>query len=106
MATTSTTPPAAGSRRSAPRSLDSAIAFFADRGPASVSPRYIAAAANVNLGFLHRHFGSKAELVTAAIDHFLAGIAVSRAACWKWPDFAISIGPPLSSSRSRRCTPV
>lgn len=52
--------------------LDSAVALFAERGPASVSLRDIAGAANVNLGLLHRHFGSKAELVTAAIEHFRA----------------------------------
>ena len=54
--------------------LDSAIALFAERGPSSVSLRDIAGAANVNLGLLHRHFGSKADLVTAAIEHFLAGM--------------------------------
>jgi AcrR family transcriptional regulator len=54
--------------------LGSAIRLFADKGPSSVSLRDIAADAKVNLGLLHRHFGSKQELVTAAIEHYLDGV--------------------------------
>lgn len=68
--------------------LDSAIALFAERGPASVSLRDIAGAANVNLGLLHRHFGSKAELVTAAIDHFRAEMRARVDAVLRAPDFS------------------
>lgn len=68
--------------------LDAAIALFAERGPASVSLRDIAGAANVNLGLLHRHFGSKAELVTAAIEHFLSGMRGRVAEVVHADDFA------------------
>src|SRR3954451_19310567 len=68
--------------------LESAIALFAERGPASVSLRAIAAGANVNLGLLHRHFGSKAELVTAALEHFLAGMRTRVAEVLCATDFA------------------
>jgi AcrR family transcriptional regulator len=75
MVTTSETPTRPTGRAAVRAAvLDSAIALFAERGPSSVSLRDIAGAANVNLGLLHRHFGSKADLVTAAIEHFLAGM--------------------------------
>jgi AcrR family transcriptional regulator len=73
--TTTTSEPAFRPRgREAVRAavLESAMRLFADRGPSAVSLRDIATAANVNLGLLHRHFGSKAELVTAAIEHYAA----------------------------------
>jgi TetR/AcrR family transcriptional regulator, repressor for neighboring sulfatase len=51
--------------------LDAATRLFVGRGPASVSLRDIAAEANVNLGLLHRHFGSKSELVSAAVGQLV-----------------------------------
>ena len=37
--------------------LDTAVTLFALHGPATVTTRQIAAAAGVNLGLIHRHFG-------------------------------------------------
>jgi TetR/AcrR family transcriptional regulator, repressor for neighboring sulfatase len=51
--------------------LEAATRLFIDRGPASVSLRDIAEAANVNLGLLHRHFGSKAELISAVVHQLV-----------------------------------
>ena len=42
--------------------LDAAAQLFASRGAAAVSVRDIAAAARVNHGLVHRHFGSKDKL--------------------------------------------
>lgn len=46
--------------------LKAAIKLFAKRGPAQVSIREVAQAAGVNHGLVHRHFGSKAQLVQQA----------------------------------------
>ncbi len=51
--------------------LSAATRLFVERGPASVSLRDIAEEANVNLGLLHRHFGSKSELISAAIEQLV-----------------------------------
>ncbi len=61
--------------------IDAAIALLAERGPAAVSVRDIAALAGVNHGLVHRYFGSKQALVRAALDR-LAGelFAVAGAA--------------------------
>ena len=48
--------------------LDAAMTLFALHGPASVTTRQIAAAAGVNLGLIHRHFGSRATLISEAIS--------------------------------------
>jgi AcrR family transcriptional regulator len=57
--------------------LDAAIRLFVDRGPSSVSLRDIAEEANVNLGLLHRHFGSKSELVSAAVGQLVDTLGAS-----------------------------
>ena len=44
-----------------------AAELFAERGVADVGTREIAAAAGVNRGLLHRHFGSKEALVSAVV---------------------------------------
>ncbi len=49
--------------------LDSAAQIFAERGPTAASIRDIAAQAGVNHGLVHRHFGSKEQLVAAVLDH-------------------------------------
>jgi TetR/AcrR family transcriptional regulator, repressor for neighboring sulfatase len=56
----------AGSARDA--LLASAVELFAERGPASVSIRDVARHAGVNHGLVHRHFGSKDDLLTEAIE--------------------------------------
>src|SRR5207248_9502831 len=47
--------------------VEAATALFAERGPAAVSLREIAQAADVNLGLIHRHIGSKADLLAAVL---------------------------------------
>ena len=48
--------------------LAAAVELFAERGPASVSVRDIARHAGVNHGLVHRHFGSRDELLAEAIE--------------------------------------
>jgi AcrR family transcriptional regulator len=48
--------------------IDAAIELFAARGPSAVPIREIAEAAGVNHGLVHQYFGSKAGLITAALD--------------------------------------
>ena len=47
--------------------MDAARDLFAERGPASVSVRDIAARARVNHGLIFRHFGSKEALLKAVM---------------------------------------
>jgi AcrR family transcriptional regulator len=55
--------------------LDAAAALFAQHGPSRTSTRDIAQAAGVNRGLLHRHFGSKEELVAAVVARGAAQLA-------------------------------
>lgn len=55
--------------------LDAATDLFTARGPAAVSVRDIAAAAGVNHGLVHRHFGSKRGLLGAVLDRLAARVA-------------------------------
>ena len=48
--------------------LASAVELFAQHGPASVSIRDVARHAGVNHGLVHRHFGSKDDLLAEAIE--------------------------------------
>lgn len=48
--------------------LAAAVELFAEHGPASVSIRDVARHAGVNHGLVHRHFGSKDELLAEAIE--------------------------------------
>jgi AcrR family transcriptional regulator len=54
--------------------LRSAIELFAERGPASVSVRDIARRAGVNQGLIYRHFGSKAALLSEALERGVSGL--------------------------------
>jgi AcrR family transcriptional regulator len=54
--------------------LGSAIELFAQRGPASVSVRDIAAHAGINQGLIHRHFGSKAALLAEVLEQGSSGM--------------------------------
>jgi AcrR family transcriptional regulator len=47
--------------------IEAATGLFADRGPAAVSLREVAQGANVNLGLIHRHIGSKTDLLRAVL---------------------------------------
>jgi len=53
--------------------LEAARRLFAEHGTATVSVRDIAAAAGVNHGLVHRHFGSKRALLHAALEADTAG---------------------------------
>jgi len=55
--------------------IEAAIVLFAERGPEATSVRDVAAAAGVNHGLVHRHFGSKGGLVQAVMDHLAEGVA-------------------------------
>ena len=86
--------------------LDAAVRLFVERGPASVSLRDIAAEANVNLGLLYRHFGTKAELLSATVDdlvdRFGAAIAESVAA----PDMPFELARIVTGTRDPTMTPM
>jgi TetR/AcrR family transcriptional regulator, repressor for neighboring sulfatase len=49
--------------------LEAASELFAEKGPAATSIREVAARAGVNHGLLHRHFGSKSQLLAATLQH-------------------------------------
>jgi AcrR family transcriptional regulator len=51
--------------------LEAAVRLFAERGPGAVSIRELAAEAGVNHGLVHRHFGTKDELVAAVMNHLV-----------------------------------
>ena len=55
--------------------LEAAARLFAERGPAAVSTREIAAEANVNNGLIHRHFGTKDELLRQTMERLASEIA-------------------------------
>ena len=55
--------------------ITAAVTLFAERGPKATSVRDVAAAAGVNHGLVHRHFGSKAGLVQAVMDHLAKEVA-------------------------------
>jgi AcrR family transcriptional regulator len=47
--------------------IATAATLFAERGPAAVSLRDVATAADVNLGLIHRYIGSKEDLLAAVL---------------------------------------
>lgn len=49
--------------------LEAASELFAEKGPAATSIREVAARAGVNHGLLHRHLGSKHQLLAATLQH-------------------------------------
>ncbi len=84
--------------------LEAAVRLFADLGPSSVSLRDIAAAANVNLGLLHRHFGSKSDLVSAALRQVAAETGPALAETIAGPELAqraasFAVSPPQAYVR-------
>lgn len=68
IAPTDASPAGIGARPARDALLESAVVLFAARGPASVSVREVARHAGVNHGLVHRHFGSKDDLLTEAIE--------------------------------------
>lgn len=49
--------------------LAAASELFAEKGPGATSIREVAARAGVNHGLLHRHLGSKRQLLAATLQH-------------------------------------
>ncbi|BAX95430.1 putative transcriptional regulator [Mycobacteroides stephanolepidis] len=49
--------------------LNAAAELFAEKGPAAASIREVAARAGVNHGLVHRHFGSKRQLLASTLQH-------------------------------------
>ncbi len=58
--------------------LEAASQLFAEKGPAATSIREVAARAGVNHGLLHRHFGSKRQLLAATLQHLADSAAALR----------------------------
>src|SRR6201999_3382152 len=58
--------------------LQAASELFAEKGPAATSIREVAARAGVNHGLLHRHFGSKRQLLAATLQHLADSGAALR----------------------------
>lgn len=58
--------------------LRAASELFAEKGPAATSIREVAARAGVNHGLLHRHFGSKDQLLAATLQHLADSAAALR----------------------------
>lgn len=80
-------------RDRAPRGRDEVVAALLDaagrelaaKGAAGASVRAIAAAAGVNHGLVHRHFGSKEAMVAAVLDDLAGRIGARAAADPAWP---------------------
>lgn len=60
--------------------LQAAGELFAEKGPAATSIREVAARAGVNHGLLHRHFGSKRQLLAATLQNLADTAAELREA--------------------------
>lgn len=58
--------------------LQAASELFAEKGPAATSIREVATRAGVNHGLLHRHFGSKRQLLAATLQHLADSAAILR----------------------------
>lgn len=60
------------------RILRGALRQFAELGLSGASLRDISKAADVPLSAIHYHFGSKENLFTAVVEHYLGGLAKER----------------------------
>ena len=77
-ATVTTTPKPIGKDEVSAAVLEAASQLFAEKGPAATSIREVAARAGVNHGLLHRHFGSKSQLLAATLQHLADSAAALR----------------------------
>ena len=59
--------------------LAAARSLYAARGPGAVSAREVAREAGVNYGLVHRHFGTKQDLVAAVVAELVADLATEIA---------------------------
>jgi AcrR family transcriptional regulator len=78
-ATVSTTAKPIGKDEVSAAVLEAASRLFAEKGPAATSIREVAARAGVNHGLLHRHFGSKRQLLAATLQYLADTAAALRA---------------------------
>lgn len=58
--------------------LNAASELFAAKGPTATSIREVATRAGVNHGLVHRHFGSKRQLLAATLQHLADSAAAVR----------------------------
>ena len=77
--------------------LEAATRLFVGRGPATISLRDIAEEANVNLGLLHRHFGSKSELISAAVAQLVEGFGPSTGDVFASPEMPDELAQLLTA---------
>jgi TetR/AcrR family transcriptional regulator, repressor for neighboring sulfatase len=77
-ATVSTTAKPIGKGEVSAAVLEAASELFAAKGPAATSIREVAARAGVNHGLVHRHFGSKHQLLAATLQHLADSGAALR----------------------------
>ena len=75
--------------------LAAADRLFSEIGPADVSLRAIAREANVNHGMVHRHFGTRDDLVERLLQRSASGWAEAAAST---DDFAAAIGLIMSDA--------
>lgn len=71
--------------------LTVAADLFAEKGPAATSIRDVAAKAGVNHGLIHRHIGSKQQLVGAVLDYLGQHLAELLAADAAGPEIDAAI---------------
>jgi AcrR family transcriptional regulator len=79
------------------RIRDAALRTFAARGTEATSLRTIATAADVSLGLVQHHFGTKANLIHAVDEHVLAVLAEALAG----PLAAAPVGDPVADTAER-----
>ena len=75
--------------------LQAAGELFAQKGPAATSIREVAARAGVNHGLLHRHFGSKRQLLAATLQNLADSAAELRESGAPREEFEGLLGPTL-----------
>jgi AcrR family transcriptional regulator len=80
--------------------LEAAVRLFVARGPAAVSLRDIATEADVNLGLLYRHFGTKVELISAAMDLLVSQNSGPFIDCLLAPDMPAEFAKIVTSGRT------
>src|SRR5262245_36480056 len=84
--------------------IDAYLELLRDRGPEAISVREVAAAAGVNHGLVHRHFGSKEALVPAAVARLVAESHQVPRACLSALTFALlRANPTLARVAARVC---
>lgn len=81
--------------------VDAAATLMAERGP-SVSVRDVAAAADVNHGLVHRHFGSKQALLAEVMDALSAELSDVLPPPTEDETLEMLLPPVFAATRDRR----